>query len=65
MDPLSYTAPPGIVVNDLDAKRTTATAGTSGVRIIELETGSVQAFNIIDFGAVSYTHLTLPTIYSV
>src|ERR1041385_3966733 len=36
----------------LNAERATAAATPGGVRIVELETGTVQTFNVIDFGAI-------------
>ena len=57
---------PTLVVGAMDDQRTSATfqaqrllkeLGKSGVRAIKLNTAT--------YGPVSYTHLTLPTIYSV
>ena len=36
----------------LNAKRTTAAATSGGVRIVELESGAVQAIDVIHFGAI-------------
>ena len=36
----------------LNAKRTSATAASGSIRIVELEAGSVQTIDVIDFGSI-------------
>ena len=46
-----------VVVNDASTDSTPQIAADNGARVIDVELRNI--------GAVSYTHLTLPTIYSV
>ena len=53
----------GIVLgNTLPA---TSVGATRFVELVRDERGQVEAMLALGFGAVSYTHLTLPTLYSV
>ena len=54
-----------ILINNLGTIASTSISGTeAGIRIND-DTSFSQGVIINDLGAVSYTHLTLPTIYSV
>ena len=57
----------GIAVRITGSNRQTAEPGADGIAKVEghLRAGSPQQFAAFGIVTVSYTHLTLPTIYSV
>src|SRR5689334_24645595 len=46
-----FSAPPKLDVL-LDAKRTSAAAASGGVRVVELEAGSVQSIDVVHLGSI-------------
>ena len=60
-------ASPGIIVKEVDLTngRVDPTSTKSGGLVAPFAKGPVEKPTLVETEAVSYTHLTLPTIYSV
>src|SRR4029078_3646602 len=50
-DPLSESATPNFEMKS-DAERTAAAATTGGIRVVEFESGAVEAVDVVHFGSI-------------